>query len=455
MIWFGFRKDLLRKSNTINQHAVSDDVLCQSSDIFKLDIKCFKKLFDYLCQKDVIAMGGTCKYLERIAGYCFQKNYSAKDIQCGYKSICINYFDRIDNFNRSICKLRVYHHFDDIHSFRYIQRNCQQLRQIEFANIKLTKPKMECIAKILSKIEFLRIDCCEIDGSFHENVLVFCKNLKRLSIIGLPYQSTIIGSDNDWLRKRYPSLHWLELLRFHAQKLDELIIFLKENSNIKKCSIPMNYVWMNKEAIMDANVKLDKLAVLIYFVTNIKLISVCHLLNQLYDRGFYKSLHFYHISKFDQRFVTHLNSLKALVKLRVPPNKCIELSSLTDLEELRVHRSSDVIDLAFLPNNLRNLKGIHFSNASYDDILLLVSHAANLKKIQVDNIENESNEPINLVELNKERKKLQQAKKLTIYVNEEIYLAAKWSYQDMKMNLIELKRVDSHNWDHAFSFNLF
>lgn len=447
-------------SSEINQIHLSDDVLCQSSDIFKLDIKCFKKLFDYLCQRDLITVGATCKYLSRIAGYCFQQNYSAVDIQCGCKNICINYLDRINHFNQSIRKIRVYHYFDDFHTFRYIHQNCHLLKKIEFTNIKLTRAKMECIKRVLSKIEILRIDCCEIDGNFHKTVLVFCKKLKHLSITGFPDKSVIIGTDNGWLSQKYPTLENLELLRFRAQKNAEIINFLTINPNIRRYLIPVYYLWMNKESIMNANVKLDKLEIIVYIVANVKFVSICHFLNQLYNHGFYKHLHLYHISSFDQTTVGYLSSLQALVKLRVPPNKHVELSALRSLEQIRLHRSDQVKDLEVLINNCSNLKGIHFSSANFDDIQMLVGRSMTIQKIQIEYIQhgthfNVKHKVLDLTSLNNEREKLHGAKNVTIYVKEDIYLATKWKHTNMKLHFIEVQRLESFEWDHAFGFNLF
>lgn len=442
-------------SISLDRFAINDDVQCQFSDIFKLDIKCFKKLLDYLGKKDLIAIGGTCKYLARIAGYCFQQNYSAVDIDCGYRSIFINYYDSIHFFNQSIRKVRVC--IDDFDSFRYIERFCHKLKEIEFFNIKITKSKMECIKETLSRIEVLRIECCKIEGNFHETVLVFCKHLKHLRVIGFPYSTVIAGIDNDWLMQKYPTLIHLELLRFRSNESKELITFLEINPNIQKYAIPVNYIWLNRESILKANIKLDHLITLIYFVSKKKFISICNLLNQLHDIGIFKKLDLYHISKFEQSFVMHLSSLKALVKLRIPPTKCVELSALQHLEEIRIHRSSQLKGLTALPIHLSNLKRIHFSSATLADVVILVSQAESLGKIQIEQFEDglNWNKIIDLIALNNEREKLQAAENLTIYVREDIYLATKWAYIETKLSLIELKRTDAYNWDHAFCFNLF
>lgn len=49
----------------------------QTGVIFKLDIDCFEESFDYLPFKDLVNVGGTCKRLQKVAGHCYQQNYSA------------------------------------------------------------------------------------------------------------------------------------------------------------------------------------------------------------------------------------------------------------------------------------------------------------------------------------------------------------------------------------------
>lgn len=59
---------------------------------------------------------------------------------------------------------------------------------------------------------------------------------------------------------------------------------------------------------------------------------------------------------------------------------------------------------------------------------------------------------LNLVALDKKRRKLPGARKITIFVRDDIFLATKWStkYGDINLKFIEMKRSDSHEWNHYY-----
>ncbi|XP_055303149.1 uncharacterized protein LOC129568846 isoform X1 [Sitodiplosis mosellana] len=59
---------------------------------------------------------------------------------------------------------------------------------------------------------------------------------------------------------------------------------------------------------------------------------------------------------------------------------------------------------------------------------------------------------LDLVAINKERAKLSGARKITIYVRDDIFLATKWTVRhgDINLSLIEMKRTDSLEWNHHF-----
>ncbi|XP_055306450.1 uncharacterized protein LOC129570761 [Sitodiplosis mosellana] len=59
---------------------------------------------------------------------------------------------------------------------------------------------------------------------------------------------------------------------------------------------------------------------------------------------------------------------------------------------------------------------------------------------------------LNLVALNKERGKLPNARKVTIYVRDDVFLATKWATKngDTHLKYIEMKRSDSYEWNHHY-----
>ena len=60
---------------------------------------------------------------------------------------------------------------------------------------------------------------------------------------------------------------------------------------------------------------------------------------------------------------------------------------------------------------------------------------------------------LNIEELNEERSKMDNARKVTVYVQEAVYLAVKWTKNRTEWHLIEIKRGSSydalnHNFDY-------
>lgn len=58
--------------------------------------------------------------------------------------------------------------------------------------VPLDETRIKCIQKILKSVETLQIKNCTVEGDFHQNVMKYCKQLKRLYI-----------KDADFGRHRY------------------------------------------------------------------------------------------------------------------------------------------------------------------------------------------------------------------------------------------------------------
>lgn len=96
---------------------------------------------------------------------------------------------------------------------------------------------------------------------------------------------------------------------------------------------------------------------------------------------------------------------------------------------------------------LTKLERIEIWEATFDHLFLLAGQAVKLDKIKVKFNKESGNKlhfrgiynVINLVALNEERFKLERARKLTIYVEEDVYLRTKWIIRDIDLNMIRLK----------------
>lgn len=420
----------------------------RAPDILKLDIDCFEEAFDYLPLKDLISIGKTCKRLEQVAGYCFQEYFPAAVIECRGGLICINNNLKSDGLTQFIRKIRI----DSIRDFMFFLNNhskFHRLRQIKMGNFQINKTSTVKMTKILSKIEFLRFHCCKINGDFYDTVLSRCPNLKRLSLEGSP-------TDPDWLERKYPTMERVELI---SNNIDGIGAFLVRNPNVKKLAINAVCLWQNRTSLLTANISLDDLAIRVIDGNEVDLSEFCRFLNELHARGFYQHLHLYSLYGLKQKTVREFATLNGLVKVYISHvGRPVALSSLTSIQELCVFVSDQITDLDAAISTLTHLKRIQFRFAHFNGILMLIKKAAGLMRIKVDYLENgeyfsKSTNAIDLFELNKEREQLQGARKITIYVKEDIYLATKWAMIETDLRLIRLRRIDSFEWDHDFGLD--
>lgn len=149
----------------------------------------------------------------------------------------------------------------------------------------------------------------------------------------------------------------------------------------------------------------------------------------------------------------------SLVKLRFTEagDDSIDLSELKDLKELGIGYSNQIIDMNTLANNLTKLERIFFHTVDINNILPLISRKVNLKKKFIEKFEagkyfDEITKIINLPALNKMREKLFGAKKIMLYVEEEIYLASKWAFKMTDFGQIKIMRESSYPYHTTFYF---
>lgn len=447
-----------RSNNKENyQHQVTVD-MCTSnknrmSDIFRLNIDCFEDIFNYISLKDLSIVGQTCKRMQRVVGHYFQQNYESAKATFHY-NFAVNYV-HADCFIDFVEKIRVIQSDDEFCDFLQWNR-FQSLKQIRLYDQNLTLNKIECIKPILGQVEALELLECKIEGDFFESLLIFCANLKRLCVDG----TTMIGTKYNWLHRHYPQLEHFQLLTVIGMEIKELKIFFKLNQNIKQLAFGGKCFWMNQESMRSSKLQLDVLA--IKYDKRVKLDSLCQFLNVLQQRGFHKRLHLYFDLPFgfEQEIVDQLATLDKLVKLVANSRHShINISSLIKLEELCITCNA-INDLEHLPDTLTNLKRLYFLEATSDDILPFIRRAAKLNKIKVNRLYHgkyfdEDKSILDLSSLNREREKLTFAKKIMIYVKEEIFLATKWNINQTEFSLIEMKRIDSYDWNMTFQIDRF
>lgn len=436
--------------------------------IFSLNTDCLDEIFEYLSLKDLHSVGKTCKSFQTIAGEYFKLNYSSAEKLIGNDGIyTINSNDKgvINQRIQTSCFNQftqfISHYYEEFEPFRYIDSHSNEFSQINhlyLVCVGLNAAKMMYFKGILPNIEILRIRQCTVwADDFYEILLKFCTKLKRLYIQD-DLGDIIHRKSNPWLLKTYTQLEHLELNSRYSFEIHEIPEFFNLNANIQSFSTNSHCFWINRDKFMQTNIKLNSLEIkhfdsgfYFYHIEKSTVESICNLMNGLFERGFYKKAHFY-IKEIDDTSCNELAMLKGLEKLSIQSiyGSGVRLARLVNLRELQIFDCTNATDLDEIASKLVYLERILLQNASYDDILPFVKRSARLKQLKIRPNEKSFNEGfLNLIELNKDRGKLvPMAKKLTIFIEDNIFLTTKWNTKngDTNLKFIEMKRANSHCW---------
>lgn len=422
-------------------------------EIFKLNIHCLHEIFEWLSLYELHQFGRTCKRFQQAAGDFFRSNYVSKRVTAEKGGICIAYRE-LDTFSEYITRIEILGQSLKLH--RYIGANCISLRKIRFEG-SLLEDRIECLKDVLKNIKVVDIVECPNREEFYEFFLKHCPNIKSLSIVRsykVPNQSVIIGNGNDWMFRKYPTLEYFELTQLYELQQDEIKKFLELNPNIRTFTTDSNSLWTNRHSILESNIKLDKLA--IEFTSKELANNILDLLTELHERQFYKRLHVY------STFISE-NPLQRMFSL--PFSRSMEMMHgrferidvpLINLKMLGICYGTEVLNMADLPKQLPNLESIYFTEAKTDHILPFIQHSPKLKSIQIKRFCAGTHYVrgfIDLTTLNDERAKLENARKVTIYVNEYFVLSSKWANKPIKYKFIEMRRFEASEWDELNSTN--
>lgn len=433
------------------------------SPLWKLNIDCIYEVFDYLGLDDIIAIGATCKMMQHVAGLFIREKFTAKRKTFTNDSIYMDWTPRwISTFAEYLDSIYIYGNSSS--AFRYLCGTPMKcIREIRLTHIDLTEYEINCIKQSLHGVEVLEIDLCTMKMEFYENFLRFCSNLKSLSVSRSSYDrdgGIIVGPDNCWLLRTYPStLEHVELTNLYELHHNELRNFLQRNRNIRSLSIDAKGLILNHAQVLAAatnGVKVDKLAIDFHphaINPEIEPATIAQLfynvLIELQECQFFTDLHLY------VKFMDHQNCMQKLYSL----NTLTMLGGYIDrienplmkIKELDISVGSDILDLQTLPDKLPNLERIHFSKASVDHILPFIRFSPRLKYVKCSDLTDGMhmiNGVVDIETLNNERKVLPKARKVTIYVNETVFLSTKWGRKSaMYFDLVELRRGESILWN--------
>lgn len=216
--------------------SANDDDQEETPPIYNLIDDCCYVIFGFLSHRDLTSFGKTCKWAQQNVIYFYKMNHLLID----YKVLSrpISGADVFDLENAQ--KLSIWG--KDSTAYHQVKTHCNQLvKKIHLDVTTLSIANVNCIKKILSNVEHVTLEGCDIHGEFHDRFLKFCKNLKVLSVESSRYHRNpngdhvLIGANNGWLTRKYPKLEHLRIIHQEMLKVDELQTFFKDNSNVRHC----------------------------------------------------------------------------------------------------------------------------------------------------------------------------------------------------------------------------
>lgn len=430
---------------------VRDDLYKNPSPPYlKLIDDCWEHIFSFLSCGDIIAMGQTCKKMCEMAGHyilvyhpelefdlnerAIQLLFSSVSIQTDFykfiAKLCINYSSRLDFFQNS----------EPFHS----------LKTFAFDFYHFKENQIERMQNVLQNIETIVLEYCKTDGNTFEQLAVHCPKLEYLNV----YYCHNINRELDTLFSQHFSM--LKRLKLRVQKsgavicIDKLKMFLEKHTNLKQLDIDCHFLWENRDALMQAEIRLDLLSIC-FDVTRITIpfAELVVFLKTLNARGFYKTLQipFYRNPMNVDR--EHLNNAlctlgPVLENLLISYESRINLTRLTDLKQLHITvKSPSSVEIECIAKSLTNLERLYFTIIQTNQILPFIRHSKRLKTIKFHNL---SEYILDAFALNQERKKFGNEGLVTIYMPNYIYLRSKWKPRNSKLNLIQIKCSDTKDY---------
>ncbi|XP_055306369.1 uncharacterized protein LOC129570695 [Sitodiplosis mosellana] len=408
--------------------------------VFKLDADCWDEVFDCLSLEDVHSFGQTCKAFQHVTGTYFQWQYEATTFGFGLDGFGYR-GNRMVGFSKFARKINL-----AIHSvgewLPYVDLNCESVEHLTFALVDFSQMEtnlIEHLGNILKKVRSLELLGCECDRDILGPLIESCAKLERMTCYGTP--------PSGWTNRDYPTLQHMDLAGngfFGTKKFRE---FLAHCPNIRSLAVDARVFWKARRSILNFNVELDDLAMEMDPNVDIDIIDVGGLLKVLHQRGFYKRLHLYspELTSPDQ-----LTALPGLVTLYTESEEITEIPVLPNIKEFGiVDGDAPDIDTNALAIKFLNLQHLFITKPSFTEILPFIGRSKKLEDIEIAEYQGTV---LDIAALNKERKKLAGARKVIIYVGEDVYLATKWATTETSLELIELKRKQSRKMIRPHSF---
>lgn len=418
--------------------------------LFHRDIVCFHEVFEWLSVQDIHSIGQTCNRLKSIANSFFKDYLPAVDLVACPDGCRLIPGGLLNEFSPVAQKVTI--EGDDNEPYQYIQSKCKSITRIDFRHAVITEYRAKQIESILNKVEIIHLNNCDVRGDFFDCFLKFCTELKHLIVDDESPENILIGTDNNWLDRHYPTLKHIELNVLFYSKMDEipeLTKFIGCNHHIQSFATDLISLIYLQHALKQSRIRLRDLAVA--FDRFCSTYDAIFLLAELHDQHIYNRLHIYDNHTRVYGWNLSMRFFRKILLNRSLCDKVIDLS-LKEFDSDEFPSYSRVTDVKKIAGGLLNIERLNMWSIGFNDILLFIQHAPNLKIIAIRYFDGDI---IDLSTINKERRKANGAQKVTIYAGEKAFLATKWVKKTINLEFVELRRIDSYEWVHYTTSSLF
>lgn len=434
--------------------AATNDPQGKPPPYLKLIADCWEHIFDYLSLADILLMGETCRRMNQMAGYYVREYYPEYSFE--FNDDKIRFLKQTEFSSHSFyLRTEFYQYIRTLdirgHLNYFLDANAfDALKTLFFKSVSLlTANQIQFTRNVLKNIEDLHLQQCRItdEDVTIEQIIAYCPKLKYLNIFKCEMTNAAIQS----IFLQYcPSLEHFQYEESPCNeflRIDELKTFLEKHLKLKHFECTYRFLWANRDLLIETKIQLDLLT--IYFDTRVSLTvpfdQFKEFLMRLYEQGIYKTLHLsldlYVIGISTEDLTNALSTLPALQIMHVSTSSMIDLSRLINLKELGIEYCDT--DMEIIAKSLTKLERLIIRQCSVDHILPFIRHTKRLKSIKVNYL---GNNVLDLFAMNEERKMLENAEKITISVEERVYLPAQWKSRNLNLSLVKMVREYSGNF---------
>lgn len=403
--------------------------------IFKLGVNCLEEVLEWLSINDLRAIRQTCKPLRRAVDE-FIHLYCPGASKGKQLKIMRSNIERHQNIDK--------------HSMKFIKEIQMWAQYDDY----FTADEIDRIKELFRSVSRLVVSAELVADNFYDELFQYCPKVKQL-VVRKVHCDVVVRPNNDWLSRHYPMLEHIFLDDYdtggygNGWPTPELLGFFVLNPNVRSFATTFHYLWKNRGWLNGSKLQFDQLCVEGDCYLEHGMARICGFIKLLHEQGMYKRLNIY-CHYLDNAY--DLDEVLALPALHSLTLGCVvikpPLPPIENVKELKFKHSnrSDTV-------NVKNVERLHFEEAVSTHLVPFICHSPTVEHIGVDSLEPKDymeDGVIDLKGLNNERAKLLRPRKVTIYVQESIYLATKWALPTIDFKFVELKRAQAIQWETYF-----